>query len=670
MLTWNLPLLYLLCLGLFLAGTGSGIILFKRPILSHYISHTMALTGGFVLSLLAFTLLFKRQSIFLTLWEVNPFWTLSFYIDPFAAFFLLIISLVAIPTSLYSLSYMTSYSPNKKLALYGSGLNVFLLTMTTVVTAEDGFTFLLSWEGMSLVSFLLLIFEQDKSEVRRSGYIYLTMTHFGTAFIFLTFLTLFHFTGSLHFSDFYQKGFTLPDSIQHTLFILTLIGFGTKAGIVPFHVWLPRAHPVAPTPISCLMSAVMIKTALYGMLRFVYDVLGGPFVWWGIILLGLGGVSALLGILYGLLERDIKRFLAYSSVENIGVIFMGIGTSLIFTTYHHPMLASFTLTAALFHVINHAIFKGVLFMGAGAVYYATHSKNMEQLGGLIHRMPFTSLFFLIAGLSLAAFPPFNGFLSEWMTYQSLFHLSVDLTHPLWKVVGILSLAVLGLTGALVAGGVVRLLGTTFLGLPRHDRAKQAKEVPFLMNVGMGLLTSGTILLGILPGSILHLIHGVVGQRHDSIKHSNLIPLLPINISLSITTILSVLIVLGILTLIFIWIFFGKHKKRMDDTWNCGISLTSQMQYSPTSYSHPILLIFQRLFQPTTKVNKESYSIYFPKWISYQMQIFHVIESFFYKPWVRLFVFLSHQIRKIQNGNLQSYLAYMFLMLLILLFFTR
>src|SRR5438876_3979623 len=288
---------------------------------------------------------------------------------------------------------------------------------------------------------------------------------------------------------------------RDTAFVLFLIGFGIKAGIVPLHIWLPVAHPVAPSNVSALMSGVIIKTGIYGLTRVLFDFLGTPPLWWGVSLLTVGTISALLGVLYALMEHDLKRLLAYHSIENIGIILMGLGASLMFLHTHHTVLATLALIAGLYHTINHASFKALLFLGAGAVLHATHTRNMEEMGGLSKRMPKTALFFLIGAVAIAALPPLNGFVSEWLTYQSLLQ-GFGTTASLVRLMFPLSGAMLALTGALAAACFVKAFGITFLAQPRSEEAKHAHEVSRSMLTGMGLPTAACVFLGLFPTMFL------------------------------------------------------------------------------------------------------------------------------------------------------------------------
>jgi hydrogenase-4 component B len=569
---------------------------------------------------------------------------------------------------------VTEYYGKKNVGLLGAGLNLFVLSMAAVVTVDNGLTFLLAWELMSFVSFLLVMLEHEKEDVRRAGFVYVVMTHGGTVFIILAFLTLFVSTGSLQFGAFESAGPQLADWRKSLIFLLAFVGFGTKAGIIPLHIWLPRAHPAAPSHVSALMSAVMIKTAVYGLLRVCYDFLGGGPAWWGAALLATGVVTAVIGILYGLAENDMKRFLAYSSVENMGVILMGIGSSLLFFSYGHRLLGALALTAALFHALNHAIFKGLLFMGAGSVLYATHTKDLSRLGGLIRRMPWTASLFLIGGLALSALPPLNGFMSEWATFRSLMHLAFDMENPWWNVIGGVAAAALGLTGAMVAGAMVKHFGVAFLAMPRTPQAEHAREVPLTMRLGMAILAAGAFLFGVWPGLAIGLTEPFVG-KHLAVQMTGeamlRIPFAdrPAE-SLSLAAVGVALAAVMSLTFILLRLWVGKSDNRVDETWNCGTPLQPSMEYTGTSFSHPVLVIFRWLYRPQRTVVADGGHPYFPTRVRHRLHVHAVIEAKLYRPLMQWAVKLSQRIRTIQSGNLQSYLAYMIITLIVLLIWVR
>jgi len=419
-----------------------------HPTLQNLLAHSLACAAGLFGIALGVVGLVASEPLTASVSSTIPYLSFAIRLDPLAAFFVLTISLVGLACAIYALGYVTEFYGRASIGALGSLFNGFLLAMTLVVLADNGFFFLIVWEIMSLLSYFLVVTEHEKAEVRYAGFFYLVMTHVGTAFIILTFLLLFRETGSFSFDVFRHPEAPLPPGLRTVAFVAALIGFGTKAGIVPLHVWLPYAHPAAPSHISALLSGVMIKTAIYALVRVYFDLLGGEFPWWwGFLVLGIGAVSALLGVMYALMEHDLKSLLAYHSVENIGIILLGIGAGMVFQTYGLKEFAALGLLAGLYHTINHALFKALLFLGAGSLLYATHTRDMEEHGGLLRRMPWTGLFFLIGAVSISALPPSNGFVSEWLVFQSLF-LSFQLPDLFLKLMLPIAAAMLALTGVL------------------------------------------------------------------------------------------------------------------------------------------------------------------------------------------------------------------------------
>jgi formate hydrogenlyase subunit 3/multisubunit Na+/H+ antiporter MnhD subunit len=461
-------------------------------------------------------------------------------------------------------------------------------------------------------------------------------------------------------------------------FLLAFFGFAAKAGVVPLHVWLPEAHPVAPSNISALMSGVMLKTAIYGIVRVSFDLLRVFPWWWGAIVLILGLISAVMGVLYALMQHDLKRLLAYHSVENIGIILIGIGLSMIFTSFHMPMLAALALIAGLYHTMNHAVFKGLLFMGAGAVLHATDERNMEEMGGLIHRMPWTAALFLIGCVSISALPPFNGFVSEWLTFQA-FLLSPALPGPLLRLLIPLGAALLALTGALAAACFVKAFGVTFLGHWRGHHKPHVHEADWFMRSGMILAALSCFLLGILPSIFIEwmdiipqqLIGTKIGASSGTYGWMWLTPVSPDRASYSGP------IVFGGILLVVVAAYLVLHVRpgaiHRVPIWDCGFEkITNRMQYNATSFSMPIRRIFGFLFNIKEQVKLTPRAAYkaFPKKLNYYLRVRDRFWNWLYKPIVESSFWISRRVGRLQQGRIQAYLIYSFITIIVLLVFSR
>src|SRR5487761_261988 len=439
-----------------------------------------------------------------------PWLGAHFRIDALAAFFLIVVDLGGSAASLYALGYGThEKAPQRVLPFYPA----FLAGMNLVVIADDAFTFLLCWEFMSLTSWALVMAHHRDADNRRAGYVYLVMASFGTFALMLAFGLLAGPNGGYAF-DVMRAGHHGP-LIAALVLTLALLGAGSKAGLVPLHVWLPEAHPAAPSHVSALMSGVMTKVAVYAFVRVAFDLLGAPPWWSAVVVLALGGGTAVLGVLYALMESDLKRLLAYSTVENIGIIFLGLGLAMAFRADGDPTGAALALTAALLHVFNHAVFKSLLFMGAGAVQTATGTRDLNRLGGLIHRMRVTSFVFLIGCAAISGLPPLNGFVSEWLTFQAIL-LHPDLPQWGFKVMLPADGALLALAAALAAACFVKAFGITFLGRPRSPAAAEAHEVDGFSRATMVGFATLCLAAGVLPGVVIDglapVTHSLVGAR--------------------------------------------------------------------------------------------------------------------------------------------------------------
>ena len=635
---------------------------------------TLAALSGVALGLAG--LLSETPPVF-ALPSTLPLLTIQLRLDPLSAFFVLLISLTGVAVSIYAIGYVREFEGRHPIGLLGGLYNAFLLSMTLVVMADDGFLFLILWEIMSLVSYLLVVTEHEKAEVRYAGFFYLVMTHVGTAFILVTYLVFFQQTGDFSFEGFRHSVASLPEGFRTIIFVAALIGFGTKAGIVPLHVWLPYAHPAAPSHVSALMSGVMIKTAIYGLIRVYFDFLGGDFPWWwGFTVLAVGAVSALLGVMYALMEHDLKSLLAYHSVENIGIILLGIGAGMIFQTYGLANLAALGLLAGLYHTINHAVFKSLLFMGAGAVLSTTHTRNMEEYGGLIRTMPWTAFCFLIGAVSISGLPPLNGFVSEWLTFQSLF-LSFQLPDLLMKIMVPIGAAMLALTGALAVACFAKAFGISFLAMPRSSHAREAKEVAWSMRIGMGLLAFACLALGVLPMVVVPLLDRVTSGFTDTTIAGRLVTeggfaLAPGSgtgfASISTPVLAILLIVIVPVTLLGVTVIGGRLRRRIYNTWGCGINLKPRMEYTATGFAQPIRQVFSMIYRPTVKVETEMLeeSRYFAKRTRFELSLEPTFQKRLYDPVVNLFNRAAERLRVVQAGSLHLYLSYIFITLLVLL----
>ena len=603
---------------------------------------------------------------------------MGFRLDALGAFFLLLIGVGAVPAAIYGVGYSASYEDGRaSLRQLGVVFNLFLLAMSLVTLADNVLTFLFVWEGMSLTSYFLVMTEANAGEeggdIERAGLWYAAMTHAGLALLLAAFLLM--AGGALaSFADLRLHAATLPATTRNIIFLLAFVGFGSKAGLVPLHVWLPRAHPAAPSHVSALMSGVMIKLGVYGLLRVTLDLLGGGPTWWGALVLTVGAISGLLGILYALMENDLKRLLAYSSVENIGIVFLGVGAGMLFTARNLPEAAMLAFVAALYHALNHTAFKGLLFMGAGAVLHGAHTRDMNLLGGLIKRMPQTALFFLVGAVAIAGLPPLNGFVSEWLLFQSLLP-GVSLAQPLIAALMTLALGLLALTGGLAAAAFVKAFGISFLAIPRSEGAEHAHEVDRTMLAGMGLLAATCGVLALTATAIVPVagsaVAGLAGLPADApplvaglslVTPDGFATMSPLLITL------LLLIVLGLTPLLLRWLRVDL-RLRVSDTWGCGrIGQTPRMEYTATAFAEPLRRVFAEIYRPTKELTIDFHpeSKYFVQSIDYRSEIRSWFEEYLYTPLVALVRWVSLRVRRLQSGSLHGYLAYLFVVLIVLL----
>lgn len=598
-----------------------------------------------------------------------------FLFDPLSLFFLIVIFIVSLPSLIYSFSYLKGEYSAAKIILAQVLLLAFVLSMALVVSVRNCLIFLVFWEIMSLVSYFLVVFDTNHERSIQAGLVYIVMTHIGTAFIIAAFMILHRHAHSFDFFALKNACKTLPSQTKDIVFLLFLIGFGTKAGIVPLHIWLPYAHPQAPSHISSIMSGVMIKTAIYGIIRFVLFVLGVNSPWWGVLVLILAVISCLVGIIYALMEHDLKRLLAYSSVENIGIILCGVGLAIFFCGINIPYLAVFSLMAGLYHLVNHAIFKGLLFLCAGSVYKATGTRDIEKLGGLIKKMPQTAVYFLLGAMAISALPPFNGFVSEWLTLQAFFLGAFYVIGGSKLFLGICA-ALLALTSGLTAACFVKAFGITFLAQPRSHYAVNAKEAALSMRVGMFFLAFLAVVFGLAAALIIKLLAKVSGSVLNvdissmsfSLNSLTLSPQAAGSSYLSPPALALWMILFGIAGFV-VYRILGRGKSVIYKTWDCGYyKLDSRNEYTATAFSKPFRIAFSFFLLPYHKTQKIRESFYYIKSFSYETLTTKVFKKYIYDPVLKLVFGIAKSMRKIQPGSIHLYLSYIFITLLLLIIF--
>ncbi|MCU0937474.1 MAG: hydrogenase 4 subunit B, partial [Gammaproteobacteria bacterium] len=519
-------------------------------------------------------------------------------LDALSGFFLVLIGLITAAVALFGSGYVREFAHGRDpLWLLGGLTGVFVAGMLLVVLADDAFLFMVAWELMSVSSYFLVVFQHDHSANRRAAFLYLLMAHIGALSILLGFGVL---AGPGH-------GFTfdalrtgeLSTPWASVAFGLAFLGFGMKAGLVPLHAWLPEAHPAAPSHISALMSGVMLKVAVYGFIRFTFDLLGDAHMAWGVIVLLVGSVSAFMGVLYALMQHDLKRLLAYHSVENIGIIFIGLGLALVFFAAGERAAGVLAFVAALYHTLNHAIFKSLLFFGAGAVLHTSHERDIDRMGGLLRRMPWTGLFFLVGCISISALPPFNGFVSEWLTFQAAFQ-AWNLQSGVLRSILPITAAMLAVTGALAAACFVKVYGIAFLGQARSRNVRRAREVDWGMRAGQGFLAILCMVLGVLPAPVVRLIDQVPQQLLDRglepVATSGWLWLTPLSAEGASYGAPMVLVALALVWWGGRWLL-ARSAVRRCDAWDCGFSPPdARMQYTATAFAQPIRRVFGLLFR--------------------------------------------------------------------------
>lgn len=586
-------------------------------------------------------------------------------LDTLSAFFLLLLGASGAGISLFAGGYFR-HGHGTAPGLLCLQYHIFLASMALVVLADDAYFFMVAWETMALSSYFLVTSQHRFAEVRRAGFLYLLMAHLGAICILLSFGVL--QGGRWQFTFDAMRSATLTPEWASAAFLLALIGFGAKAGLVPVHVWLPEAHPAAPSPISAMMSGLMLSTAVYGMLRISFNLLHLRYWWWGVLVLAVGLFSALYGAIFAAVQTDMKRLLAYSSIENIGVIFTGIGLAILFDASHLPLFAALALSAALIHALNHSIFKSLLFLATGSVLHATNQRNLGKLGGLIRSMPWVASFALVGTLAIAGLPPLNGFVSEWLLLQSFLY-TPQIPHAFLNMLIPLGAAVLALTAALAAYVMVKFYGVIFLGQHREPSLEHAQDADWLERIGLAWLALGCIAIGVMPQLALRAAGAVTGTLLGKTVNLGspfglLAPISPKQASYSGLVLLAgIVAVVGITFVVVRALAHGRIRRTVP--WDCGYPWqTSRMQDTAEGFGQPIRHIFGTFFGMEREL--PSPDDVAPR---YRIQIEDRIWGALYLPIARSVQRLADWVGLLQGGRLPIYLLYSFLTLIALLVFV-
>ena len=598
----------------------------------------------------------------------GPVGAARFTVAPLAAPIIALLGAVAASNGLYAPRY---HQASTGTALYLAVYNMALLSSLAVLVAGNVVAFLVAWETMALTCYLMILRHHERPGVSQAAFLFLALSEIGFVLIVLAFAILASQTGSLDFTTIAARAHMVPDGWRATAYVLALIGFGFKAGLVPLHIWLPAAHPVAPADGSAFLSGLIIKLGVYGIALFGFRLLAGGPAWWGLLTMGLGAITAVLGILYALMERDLKRFLAYSSIENVGVIITALGAGMTFIAYGQPAIGTFLLIAGLYHTVNHGIYKTLLFQEAGVIEHAAGTRDMDRLGGLIHRLPRTAVIVLIGTLAIAALPPLNGFVSEWMLFQGLFQ-GFRISDHTAGILIVVAGAMIALTGGLALNAFARAYGIPFLGMPRSRTAGAAAETGQPV-AASGLLACVCVFLGVGAPLVLTALDRVARSATGRDIHSQLLvaklTVIPAHTNFSgfSPTYLAVFLICMTLIPVLIW-KAGRPRAntRRVPVWDSGIvSFKARMQYTATTHANPVGVTFQSLYQPTIHMERGSDD---PAGrsgpVHYRYAVTPIFDRYLYHPTLRLIRAIARLARPIQSGDVNLYLLYLFIVVLI------
>ena len=598
-----------------------------------------------------------------------PLGGISLALDPLAGFFLALVGVAVILASLSVLG-VPDRERGGRLAYL-----LFIGAMAVVPLAANALTFLIAWELMSLASYVLVVHDRRARESVRAAWVYAVVTHASLACLLIGMLLLAAWTGSFEVAAWRAAAASsaLAPAARNVAWTLLAVGFAAKAGVIPVHVWLPLAHPAAPTHVSALMSGVMIKLGVYGLVRVSFDWLGEGPDWWGAAILLAGAVSAVVGVLSAIVDRDLKRVLAFSSIENAGIILIGLGAGILYQAAGLPALAMLGLTAALYHTVNHAAFKMLLFFGAGAVVHATGTRDIEALGGLIKRMPWTAACFLVGSAAIAALPPLNGFVSEWLTFQALLQ-NLLIERPAVNLVFALGIAALALTAGLAVACFVRAFGITFLALPRSDAAAHAHETERPARLAMTALALVCMALGLGATAVGPAIARVAGAVVGTATPLALGDALTLRVSgdfasLSMPVLATALGLAFLATIGGLALAGGRGHARRYETWGCGRMLqTARMEYTATAFANPFKRVFAFFYRPVKQLEIAVHpgSRLFVQKIEYANPTRSLFDDWLYRPLLAAIHRGARVVRTVQSGSANLYLAYILLALLLML----
>jgi hydrogenase-4 component B len=659
--------LYLIGLGAGLAAAVLGAALPARIRIPAVVAGCLAMVSTTFVS--ATRVLLGAESLHLRTTAVLPITGVDLTLDRFGALFVAVTAIVGFAASWYLVGYARGALRSRTAS---AAFALFLVSLLAIPAAASVATFMFAWEAMALTSTLLVLTEhRHRAEARDAAIWYASMTHIGAAFILVGLLVLAG-GGGQSFSAIAVTAAHLSPATRSVAFMLVLVGFASKAGAVPFHVWLPRAHPEAPSPVSALMSGAMVNLGIYGIVRVGDTMLSGGELWWWLLVAALGVLSALYGAVHAMASSDLKRLLAYSTIDNLGIVLVAVGVAGALEVTGHRELAALSMIAALFHVVTHAFFKTTLFLGAGAIEHATGTHDLDQLGGLARRMPLTTALFGVGAAAIAAVPGLSGFASEWLVFESLLRGFATHSGPTLAML-LLGIAALALTGGLTAAAFVKAFGIGFLGQPRTAAAADAREVSLSMLVAMAVVASACVALGLFPG----VLSSTLLRVGDSALGARLTPVMRSGVGLSLArvdgAIEPVLVVVAVLVALAVsWIavrLFAARAVRRAEAWGSGRAFqTARMEYTATSFAEPLGRVFDDLLRPDrdVEVTHAIESRYFPSAITYRSALADGFERVIYRPVVGAVEAWGRFARRAQNGSIHRYLTYGFAALVIAL----